>query len=256
MLFVLATVARAGRSVDGGLCASTTTSVVDENQSSDLSIAGPIPHKGPTVSMWWKTILSYKDKNGTSIPNTVRLIKQLGDIGYSLGKNIKRAKIGNYIKNKIQMRLLPLDTSGIYLFLTSKDVAGSMIFAHVGNPVRPCPGLCAWPYAIPAYGPPGPPLVAPNGVGTDGMVVNIAAILAGAATNPFKTGYFQGDVLAPLEAVTACPGIFGVGAYPGYPGNLMVDKITKVSYNAYGTGGRKFLLPAIWDLVHRNCKVV
>lgn len=76
------------------------------------------------------------------------------------------------------------------------------------------------------------------------MHVNIGAVLVGAATNPYKTGYFQGNALgfalAPLEAVTACSGMFGVGAYPG---DLLVDKSSKASYNLYGVNGRKFLLP-------------
>ena len=85
-----------------------------------------------------------------------------------------------------------------------------VVFAHIGDPTVQCPGLCAWPYALLAYGPPGQALVAPNGIGADGMIIiNIATLLAGAASNPFKTGYFQGDALAPMEAVTACPGIFG-----------------------------------------------
>ncbi|KAA8549129.1 hypothetical protein F0562_000813 [Nyssa sinensis] len=234
------------------------------------------PLTEPTVAKWWSTIRLYKDKAGNPVSGTVRLAKQLGDIKYSLGKNIKRAQIANYVTNKIDNKLLPLDANGIYMVLTSKDVIverfcmgscgfhgstmafskGKVVYAHIGDPFNQCPGLCAWPYAIPAYGPPGPALVAPNGVGTDGMIMNIATILAGAATNPFNTGYFQGDALAPLEAVTACPGIFGAGAYPGYPGNLMVDKISRASYNAYGANGRKFLLPAVWDPVGLNCKVV
>lgn len=109
---------------------------------------------------------------------------------------------------------------------------------------------CLWPAG------PGPALVAPNGIWSDGIIINIATILSGAATNPFKSGYFQGDALAPLEAVTACPGIFGDRAYPGYPGDLKVDKLSKASYNAYGVNGRKFLLPAMWDPLHVNCKVL
>lgn len=131
-----------------------------------------------------------------------------------------------------------------------------VVLAHVGEPSVQCPGLCAWPYAVPAYGPPGQALVAPNGVGTDGMVMNIATILAGASTNPFKNGYYQGDALAPLEAVTACSGIFGAGAYPGFPGNLMVDRASKASFNAYGVNARKFLLPSMWDLTSSSCKVI
>ncbi|RWW54302.1 hypothetical protein BHE74_00039130 [Ensete ventricosum] len=74
--------------------------------------------------------------------------------------------------------------------------------------------LCAWPFHRPLYGPQKPPLVPPNGdMGMDGAVINLAALLAGAVTNPDGRGYFQGPASAPLEAVTACS-----GAYPGYPG--------------------------------------
>ncbi|MBA0686111.1 hypothetical protein Goari_013732 [Gossypium aridum] len=222
-------------------------SLKDRNSITDFfaSFANPGRRQGPSVSTWWKTISTYKDKTGKPVSDTVRLVKQV-------------------------------DPNGIYLVLTAKDVTverfcmgscgfhdsilvgGStrVVFAHVGDPTVQCPGLCAWPYALPAYGPPGPALVAPNGIGTDGMIINIATLLAGATTNPFKTGYFQGDALAPLEAVTACPGIFGPGAYPGYPGALLVDKMSKASYNAYGANGRKFLLPATWDLIRLNCKVI
>lgn len=241
-----------------------------------FSPKGLVPHQEPSVSTWWRTVTSYKDKAHTPVSRIVRLVKQVGD-PYSLGKNLKRAQIGNLVNNNIVIsNKLPVDSNAIYLVLTAKDVSvekfcmdscgfhdsvlvtpkGSVIvYAHVGDAVQ-CPGFCAWPYALPAYGPPGQALVAPNGVGADGMVINIATILAGAATNPFKTGYFQGDILAPLEAVSACPGIFGAGAYPGYPGNLMVDKFSKASYNVYGANGEKFLLPAVWDLVGLTCKVV
>lgn len=131
-----------------------------------------------------------------------------------------------------------------------------VVLAHVGDPGQQCPGTCAWPYAVPAYGPPGPALVAPNGVGVDGMVMNLATVIAGAATNPAGDGWYQGDRLAPLEAVTACPGVFGPGAYPGYPGELAVDRRSGASFNAYGAGGRKFLVPAMWDPVTGTCKVI
>ncbi|XP_022757932.1 protein EXORDIUM-like 2 [Durio zibethinus] len=248
----------------------------DRNSITDFfaSFTSPATRQGPSVSTWWRTISTYKDKAGKPVSSTVRLVKQVGDL-YSSGKALKRAQIANFVKSKIDSKIFPLDSNGIYLVLTAKDVAverfcmgscgfhesimvGAMVrvvFAHVGDPTVQCPGLCAWPYALPAYGPPGQALVAPNGVGTDGMIINIATLVAGAASNPFKSGYFQGDALAPLEAVTACPGIFGPGAYPGYPGTLLVDKMSKACYNAYGVNGRKFLLPAIWDLISLNCKV-
>ncbi|XWS31765.1 hypothetical protein CRYUN_Cryun23aG0104200 [Craigia yunnanensis] len=248
----------------------------DRNSITDFfaSFTSTGPRQGPSVSTWWRTITTYKDKAGKPVSSIVRLVKQVGDV-YSSGKTLKRAQIANFVKSKIDSKIFPLDSNGIYLVLTAKDVTverfcmgscgfhesimiGAMsrvVFAHVGDPTVQCPGLCAWPYALPPYGPPGQALVAPNGVGTDGMIINIATLLAGAASNPFKTGYFQGDALAPLEIVTTCHGIFGSGAYPGYPGTLLVDKMSKASYNAYGVNGRKFLLPAMWDPINLNCKV-
>jgi len=91
-------------------------------------------------------------------------------------------------------------------------------------------------------------IYAPNdNMGIDGMIINITTVLAGAVTNPFNSGYFQGDKGATLEAVSACPGMYGTGSYSGFPGNLLVDKTTGASDNGNGVNGRKFLLPAIWD---------
>ncbi|GKE50713.1 EXORDIUM-like protein, partial [Tanacetum coccineum] len=67
------------------------------------------------------------------------------------------------------------------------------------------------------------PLVAPNNdVSVDGMVINLASLLAGTATNPFGNGYYQGDADAPLEATSMCPGVYTKGAYPGYAGDLLI----------------------------------
>ncbi|XP_010245464.2 PREDICTED: protein EXORDIUM-like 2 [Nelumbo nucifera] len=230
----------------------------------------------PTVSTWWATAKSYKDATGKPVSGSVKLAREVGDVNYSRGKNIKRADIAILVKNAIAQKAFPVDPTGIYFVLTAADVTvekfcmGScgfhdsfmvspterVVYAHVGDPHAQCPSLCAWPYAVPSYGPPGPALVAPNSVGMDAMVVNIATVLAGAATNPLKTGYFQGDALAPLEAVTACPGIFGADAYPGYPGKLMVDQASKGSFNVYGAEGRMFLVPGMWDPLSLTCKVV
>lgn len=134
---------------------------------------------------------------------------------------------------------------------------GRPVYAWLGNPVKQCPGECAWPFHQPLYGPQAPPLVPPNGdVGVDGMVISLATVLAGAVTNPFGDGYYQGVASAPLEAVSACTGIFGKGAYPGYPGNVLVEKTTGASYNAVGLNGRKFLLPAMWDPLTSTCKAL
>jgi hypothetical protein len=77
------------------------------------------------------------------------------------------------------------------------------------------PGKCAWPFHQPLYGPQTAPLVPPNGdVGVDGMVISLAALLAGTATNPYGDGYYQGEAGTGLESATACAGIFGTSILP------------------------------------------
>jgi hypothetical protein len=139
----------------------------------------------------------------------------------------------------------------------SAGAHGRARFAHLwaGNPAKQCPGQCAWPFARPVYGSPMPPLVSPSGdVGMDGVVISLAALLAGTVTNPYGDGYYQGDL--GMEAATACAGVFGSGAYPGYPGKLLVDRATGASYNAVGMGGRKYLLPALWDPTTSKCRTL
>jgi hypothetical protein len=89
-------------------------------------------------------------------------------------------------------------------------------------------------------------------VGIDGMIITLASLMAGAATNPFANAYFQGDAADPLEIAGVCGGIYGEGAYPGNPGTLLVDK-KGASFNAYGTDGRGFLLPWIYNPATKKC---
>ncbi|KAK7311640.1 hypothetical protein RJT34_09908 [Clitoria ternatea] len=219
----------------------------------------------PSVHTWWRTTARYRGG-----PCTLTVGNQILANNYSLGKTLKTTQLLALASQN------PTRGNAIHVVLTSADVAvedfcmsrcgthGSggaykrrVAYAWVGNPVTQCPGECAWPFHRPVYGPPSPPLVPPNGdVGMDGMVISLATLLAGAVTNPFGNGYFQGAASAPLEAVSACTGIFGKGAYPGYAGEVLVDKMTGGSYNAVGVRGRKFLLPAMWDPVTSTCKTL
>jgi len=230
-----------------------------------------------SVYSWWKTTERYSGASNKAVAMTnTRLGNQKLDEGYSLGKYLKRSDIAGLVETTIASRALPENGNAVYLVLTSDDVAVEgfcmscgfhanllaaknlpLPYAWVGNSETQCPGQCAWPFHQPMYGPQTPPLVAPNGdIGIDGMIINIATVLAGAVTNPFDTGYFQGDAAAPLEAVSACSGIYGKGAYPGFPGELLVDKTTGASYNARGVNRRDFLLPAMWDPVTGSCKTL
>ncbi|GLJ53520.1 hypothetical protein SUGI_1141950 [Cryptomeria japonica] len=250
--------------------------VADYLQSLAAKLQGK--DKQPSVSTWWKTTEKYKSgASNAAVLSIARLGKQKMDDSYSLGKLLKRTDIAALVESAVKSRALPppaSHTNGIYLVLTSDDVAverfcvsscgyhdhtlrSRLPYAWVGNPVSQCPGQCAWPFHQPLYGPQTPPLLPPNAdVGIDGMIINIATVLAGAVTNPFNTGYFQGDAAAPLEAVSACAGIYGKGAYPGYPGEVLVDRTTGASYNAHGLNGRQFLLPTMWDPVTKSCRTL
>ncbi|XP_057741106.1 protein EXORDIUM-like 2 [Arachis stenosperma] len=229
-----------------------------------LSSGGP---PQPSAASWWKTTENYKGGGSSAL----LVGKQILHPAYSLGKYLKSTHL-------LSLASSFNDVSAINVILTAKDVSvdgfcssrcgthGSTrsvngkartAYVWVGNSETQCPGQCAWPFHQPIYGPQTPPLVAPNGdVGVDGMIINLATLLAGTVTNPFNNGYFQGPATAPLEAVSACTGVFGTGAYPGYPGRVLVEKTTGASYNANGVNGRKFLLPAMWDPVTSACKTL
>ncbi|KAK7282820.1 hypothetical protein RIF29_11898 [Crotalaria pallida] len=228
----------------------------------------------PSVATWWKTTEKYyhltaSKKNPYHL--TLTLGKQIYQ-NYTLGKTLTD-------KNLIELASKGEKRNAINIVLTSADVdverfcsrcgthgaSSSLVngksykFAYiwVGNSETLCPGQCAWPFHQPIYGPQSPPLIAPNNdVGVDGMVINLATLLAGTATNPFGNGYFQGPAEAPLEAATACPGVYGKGAYPGYAGELLVDPTTGASYNAHGANGRKYLLPALYDPSTSSCSTL
>ncbi|XVE66571.1 hypothetical protein DITRI_Ditri08aG0089300 [Diplodiscus trichospermus] len=220
----------------------------------------------PSTSSWWKITEKYKGEG----PSTLAVGKQILLENYPLGKILKNPHLP-----ALASRFNGVNT--INIILTAKDVAvegfcmrcgthGSTrlgrgpirgTYIWVGNSETQCPGQCAWPFHQPIYGPQTPPLVAPNGdVGVDGMIINLATLLGNTVTNPFNNGYFQGPANAPLEAVSACTGIFGSGSYPGYPGKLLVEKSTEASYNANGINGRKYLLPAMWDPQTSACKTL
>ncbi|XP_011016644.1 PREDICTED: protein EXORDIUM-like [Populus euphratica] len=231
----------------------------------------------PSVAKWWETTEKYYHL--TSKKNTLSLTlgTQILDAKYSLGKSLTDKQI-------VELASKGDQKDSVNIVLTSSDVTvqgfclnrcgthGSALgsksgnskgknyrFAYiwVGNSETQCPGYCAWPFHQPTYGPQNPPLVAPNNdVGLDGMVINLASLLAGTATNPFGNGYYQGPKEAPLEAASACPGVYGKGAYPGYAGNLLVDSTTGASYNAHGNNGRKYLLPALYDPSTSSCSTL
>ncbi|KAL9228727.1 hypothetical protein vseg_004276 [Gypsophila vaccaria] len=224
----------------------------------------------PTVATWWKSIGKYyhiANKKQSSL--SIGLGKQVIDETYSLGKSLTN-------KHLVELASKGEHVNAVNVVLTASDVVvpnfcssrcgthsssgkGPHKFAYiwVGNSETQCPGQCAWPFHQPIYGPQSPPLGAPNNdVGLDGMVMNLATMLAGTVTNPFGNGFYQGPKEAPLEVASACTGVYGKGAYPGYAGDLLMDPSTGSSYNAIGVNGKKYLLPALYDPTSLTCSTL
>lgn len=225
--------------------------------------------KQPSVSSWWKNIDKYFAESKTRMPR-LTLGAQILDESCSLGKSLTDSDLARLASRGPQRY-------AINVVLTSDDVAvegfcvsrcgthgssprsksGRFAYIWVGNSATQCPGQCAWPFHQPIYGPQTPALVAPNGdVGVDGMVISLGSMLAGTVTNPFGNGYYQGPKEAPLEAASACPGVYGKGAYPGYAGDLLVDPTTGASYNSNGAHGRRYLVPALFDPSTASCSTL
>ncbi|KAJ1295681.1 hypothetical protein BS78_01G241300 [Paspalum vaginatum] len=238
----------------------------------------PGPAPAPSVARWWETVDRYVRKAGREPPR-VLLASQMHDEACSLGKTLSRAQV-----ERLAARL-GVAPGGVAVVLTAADVAvegqcstacgahgaaapGGAAHVWVGNAAAQCPGRCAWPFhhaeGLAAYGARhvpgrgrGETLRAPNGdVGVDGMLINLAALLAGTVTNPYGHGYFQGDPGAPVEVAAACPGVYGRGAYPGYPGAVRLDTATGAGYNVVGRNGRKYLVPALVDPNTASCIIM
>jgi Phosphate-induced protein 1 conserved region len=234
------------------------------------SLTSNLQASTPSVGQWWSTIdqlyLSNVGNHGQQ--TQVHLDNQVSDDSCSMGKHLTMSQVSQLAAKAGHQQ------GAITLFLTAEDVevegfcmnrcgfhasdqSTKSTYIWVGNSATQCPGQCAWPFHQPVYGPQNPPLGAPNGdVGMDGMVINIASMIAGTVTNPFGDGYFQGSKEAPLEAATACLGVYGKGAYPGYAGELHMDPTDGCSYNANGANGRKYLLPALFDPSSSTCSTL
>ncbi|KAI4384729.1 hypothetical protein MLD38_002843 [Melastoma candidum] len=181
------------------------------------------------------------------------------------------------IKSAVTATTKPLSINprnGLYLVLTSEDVYAqdfcnnvcgyhyftfpsivgyTLPYAWVGNSAKLCPGVCAYPFAVPDYMPGLKPLKAPNGdVGVDGMVSVIGHELAEMASNPLANAWYAGqDPTFPVEIADLCEGIYGTGGGGSYTGQMMEDG-GGATYNMNGVR-RKFLVQWVWNHVVSYC---
>ncbi|KAG9158571.1 hypothetical protein Leryth_025812 [Lithospermum erythrorhizon] len=233
--------------------------------------------KSPSVSGWWKTVQLYTDQTGANISRTVHLGQEKNIRFYSLGRSLTRLTVQTVIKTAITARTKPLPVnskSGVYLVLTSDDVyvqdfcdnvcgfhyftfpsivGYTVPYAWIGNSGKMCPGMCAYPFAIPEYIPGLKPVKSPNGdVGVDGMISVIGHEIAEVATNPLINAWYAGqDPVFPVEIADLCQGIYGTGGGGSYPGQMLKGK-DGATYNMNGVR-RRFLVQWLWNHFFNYC---
>ncbi|KAM5557963.1 protein EXORDIUM-like 2 [Rosa sericea] len=222
----------------------------------------------PRVTSWWDMVEGYQsvsspDHNAPKI--AVKVVSQITEKGYSLGKVITI----DFIRSMVKKATAGKPPASLVVIFTDKESAVASLcrgkcydhgvidnqpYLIVGNPEVECPDACGWPFMKSSYNP-GSTLTPPNGnPAVDAILVNFAAGLAAAVTNPFNTGFSKpGPKTWPLEASTVCDGIFASGSFPGNPGKVAVDARTGAAFNAHGLKGMKFLLPALWNPRTSSC---
>uniref|UniRef100_A0A0E0PT29 Protein EXORDIUM-like 3 n=1 Tax=Oryza rufipogon TaxID=4529 RepID=A0A0E0PT29_ORYRU len=238
---------------------------------------GGIP--APSVAAWWRTVRLYTDQTSANVSGVVKLGQEKSDARASRGGRLTRLDIQSVVRDAVTARTrpLPVDSSGVYLVLTSPEVVVenfcgqvcgfhyftfpsvvgyTLPYAWVGNSAARCPEVCAYPFAIPSYVGGGRRAEAPpNGdVGVDGMVSVIAHELAELASNPLANAWYAGeDPSFPTEIADLCEGIYGTGGGGAYTGQLLTDGRSGASYNVNGVGGRKFLVQWVWNPILSYC---
>ncbi|KAL3714050.1 hypothetical protein ACJRO7_006057 [Eucalyptus globulus] len=243
-----------------------------------ISSISALRPKRPSVSGWWKTVRLYTDQTGANTSLSVRLGEEKSDRFYSHGKSLTRLSVQSVIKSAVTARTRPLATNskgGVYLVLTADDVyvqdfcdnvcgfhyftfpsivGFTLPYAWVGNSAKLCPGVCAYPFAVPEYMPGWKPLKPPNGdVGVDGMVSVIGHEIAELATNPLVNAWYAGqDPSFPVEIADLCEGIYGTGGGGSYTGQMM-EGPDGATYNMNGNR-RRFLVQWVWNHVVGYCR--
>ncbi|KAL0282895.1 UNVERIFIED_CONTAM: protein EXORDIUM-like 3 [Sesamum angustifolium] len=207
------------------------------------SISAP-DTKPPSVAGWWKTVRLYTDQTGANISGTVHIGEEKNDRFYSHGKSLTRLSVQSDFCNNV---------CGFHYFTFPSIVGYTLPYAWVGNSAKLCPGVCAYPFAVPNYIPGLKAVKSPNGdVGVDAMISVIAHEIAELATNPLVNAWYAGqDPVFPVEIADLCEGIYGTGGGGSYAGQMLNDK-DGATYNMNGIR-RRFLVQWVWNHLVNYC---
>ena len=149
-------------------------------------------------SPYFNFITTYHDSSGATVPNVVTFHGSTVD-SYSQGMAPASTQIPLIVARALATAF-PIDTSAVYVVLTSQDVVPSTFcsrlcgnwghfeyqgadikYAWVGNPAR-CPTRCA----------PAQPATGPNGnAGVDAMAATLVHEFVNAITNSDRNGWYD-----------------------------------------------------------------
>jgi len=191
----------------------------------------------------FNTNTTYTNSAGTPIANHV-VFKQATNntYGYAQGVSLSDTAVKNIVANSISTHALPLDSSGVYFVLTSKDVkessgfctkycgwhtaaniSGQIVqYAFVGDPSSQCPNSCS---VQGSKGPNGNP-------GADAMASVIVHELEEATTDPWLNAWYDS---AGAENADKCAWTFGTVSVAG----------NGAKYNV-NIGGLNYLIQQNW----------
>ncbi|KAG6384210.1 hypothetical protein SASPL_155991 [Salvia splendens] len=205
--------------------------------------------KPPSVAGWWKTVRLYTDQTNNNISRTVHVGEQKNDRFYSHGKSLTRLSVQSVIKSADFCN----NVCGFHYFTFPSIVGYTLPYAWVGNSAKLCPGVCAYPFAVPDYIPGLKAVKSPNGdVGVDGMISVIAHEIAELSTNPLINAWYAGqDPVFPVEIADLCEGIYGTGGGGSYTGQMLNGR-DGATYNMNGIR-RRFLVQWVWNHVLNYC---
>ena len=190
------------------------------------------------ASPWWSIVTRYNNASSMTYGGSA-------NDSYSQGRNLTQTTVFAIVTRAINSHVLPNNTNGLYLVLSSADVfetgfctadcgwhsydpPSQLKFGWIGDPTTQCPNACSGQH------------IPPNGnFGADAMASVIAHEAAEAATDPFLNAWLDsnGD-----ENGDKCAWTFG--------------NMTRLSSGAYYNivvGGTNYLIQQMWRVPNQDC---
>eukprot|EP00850_Spirogloea_muscicola_P005548 SM000025S08443 [mRNA] locus=s25:788987:791560:+ [translate_table: standard] len=226
----------------------------------------------PSAKDWWRLAALYQDGNGQKVTSHLTLKNETYD-SYSQGASLMNG-VFPIVQRALDLKVLPVDANGVYVVITSKDVAeGAFCSAYCGyhdaTTYIAAGKSTAIKFAFMGDSSSTPDCLygcAPIGIvdgtttspsgdqGIDGIVNILGHELAEAATDPIPgTGWSiqDGGPNQGAEVADLCAWQFGT-----------TDQVRTArssggsyAYNLQGPSGQKYMVQILWDPLRGDCEL-